>query len=216
MVADELTKLGYYVIRMGASVNKKMETTNPMVIDYAGDGLRSDFMDIYLGAHCEFCISNGTGFDAVPYIFRRPIIYIDHVPLRIINTFSSKFMATTKVHWLKSENRQMSLEEILASDVGWYTQSKDFEAAGVELRESSPSEITQAVLEMEGRLAGTWHSSEEDEKLQAYFWSIFPKNHWHGEIRSRVGSHFLRTRLKRDFLETPSDSSAFKTVQLVN
>ena len=212
--ADELTRRGYYVIRMGAAVNELMRTSNPMVIDYAGKGLRSDFMDIFLGAHCAFCISNGTGFDAVPYIFRRPILYVDHVPVGIINTFSSRFMATTKEHWLKSENRQLTLEEILGSGAALYIKSQDYEAAGIELKDSTPEDIAQAVMEMEGRLAGTWHSSEEEEKLQAYFWSIFPKNHWHGEIRSRVGSHFLRTRLKDKFPKTPPDSAAFKTVLL--
>jgi putative glycosyltransferase (TIGR04372 family) len=208
--ADELTRLGYFVIRMGAAVNEQMRTSNPMVIDYAGKGLRSDFMDIFLGAHCAFCISNGTGFDAVPFIFRRPILYVDHVPLGIINTFSGRFMATTKEHWLKSEDRQLSLEEILGTDAAWYTKSQDYEKAGIELRESSPEDIAQAVLEMEGRLSGTWRTSEEDEKLQAYFWSIFPRNNLHGEIRSRVGSHFLRSRLKRDYLEVPPNCPAIK------
>lgn len=203
--AEALTRLGYYVIRMGVAVNEQIDTPNPMVIDYAGKGLRSDFMDIYLGAHCAFCISNGTGFDAIPYILRRPILYVDHVPFGIINTFSNRFMATTKEHWLKSENRQLSLEEILTSDVMWHTRSEQFEAAGIELRESSPEDIEQAVLEMEGRLSGTWYSGEEDEQLQAYFWSIYPRNHLHGEIRSRVGSHFLRTRLKDDFLTPKPD-----------
>ena len=203
--ADALTRLGYYVIRMGVAVNELIDTSNPMVIDYGGKGLRNDFMDIYLGAHCAFCISNGSGFDAIPYIFRRPILYVDHVPFGIINTFSNRFMATTKEHWLKSENRQLSLEEILATDVMWHTKSEQFEAAGIELRESSPEDIEQAVLEMEGRLSGTWYSDEEDEQLQAYFWSIYPRNHLHGEIRSRVGSHFLRTRLKEDFLTPKPD-----------
>jgi putative glycosyltransferase (TIGR04372 family) len=184
---------------MGASVMNRMISDNPMVIDYASNGMRSDFMDIYLGANCKFCISNGTGFDAVPYIFRRPILYVDHVPLGIINTFSSRFMATTKKHWLISENRELSLEEILQNDVCFYTKSQDYELAGIELRESSPNDIKQVVIEMEERLSGDWIATEEDENLQAYFWSIFPKNHLHGEIRSRVGTHFLKKIVKSSY-----------------
>lgn len=193
--ADALTKLGYYVIRMGALVSEAMDTKNPMVIDYAASGARTDFMDIYLGAHCVFCISNGTGFDAIPYIFRRPIVFVDHTPPGIFHTYSERFMATTKRYWLRAEGREMSLEEILASDAATYFNTNAFEGAGIEVEESSPEEILEVVLEMEGRLSGTWVSDDRDEELQKYFWSIYPKdNGYHAEIRSRVGSHFIRNR----------------------
>ena len=46
-----------------------------MIIGYAylQKNKRTEFMDIYLGANCEFCISTMCGFDAIPYIFRKPI-----------------------------------------------------------------------------------------------------------------------------------------------
>ena len=44
-------------------------------------GQRSDFMDIYFGAKCHFFIGVGTGIDAIPDIFRRPILYVNVVPL---------------------------------------------------------------------------------------------------------------------------------------
>ena len=71
LAAETLAELGYYVIRMGAVVKDPLKSNHPKVVDYATNGMRSDFMDIYLGAHCMFCISNGTGFDAVPAIFRK-------------------------------------------------------------------------------------------------------------------------------------------------
>ncbi len=45
--AEEMTRRGYYAIRMGAIVKEPLQTTNPMIIDYATN-YRSDFMDIYL------------------------------------------------------------------------------------------------------------------------------------------------------------------------
>ena len=57
LAAEELTKKGYYVFRMGVVVEKKFQTKNPKIIDYANSTLRSDFMDVYLGAKCSFCIS---------------------------------------------------------------------------------------------------------------------------------------------------------------
>ena len=77
LAAEELVARGYYVIRMGALVKEAMNVDHAMIIDYATNGMRSDFMDIYLGAKCKFCISNGTGYDSIPHIFRRPIVFID-------------------------------------------------------------------------------------------------------------------------------------------
>ena len=44
---------------------------------------------------------------------------------------------------------------------------------------------------MDDRLKGTWATNEEDEVLQAQFWSLFPK----GLLKSpncRIGTKFLR------------------------
>lgn len=193
MTAQELASRGYYVVRMGAVVKEAMTISHPMFIDYAVNGMRSDFLDIYLGAKCEFCITNGTGIDAVPsFLFRRPIVFVDHVPLGLFHTFSSKCLAVTKKHWLRTERRFMTFSEIFASGAGYFQDSAKFEDMGIDLIESTPEEIAAVVLEMEGRLKGTWQTTEEDEELQRRFWEIFPRNESHGEIRSRVGAEFLR------------------------
>ena len=187
-----LAERGYYVIRMGAVVKEVMAVDHPMIIDYATNGMRTDFMDIYLGAKCAFCISNGTGFDAVPNIFRRPIVYVDHVPLGYIFTHESRFLATTKKHWLRDEDRLMTFREIFESGAAYSCFTGKFEEIGVELVESTPEEITAVVLEMDERVRGTWRPSKEDEELQRRFWGMFPKTELHGEIRSHIGADFLR------------------------
>ena len=58
-----LASLGIYTLRMGATVGTKFSHDSELIIDYANSSIRSDFMDIYLGANCLFCISQGTGFD---------------------------------------------------------------------------------------------------------------------------------------------------------
>lgn len=202
LAAQELVKRGYYVVRMGALVKERMNVSDPMIIDYAANGMRDDFMDIYLGAKCAFCISNGSGFDAVPFIFRRGIVYVDHVPLGIINTFSEKFLATTKKHWLRSESRFMTFREIFESGAGVGMSSReDGLGIGVDVIESTPEETAAVVLEMEARCKGTWQSTQEDDELQRRFWEIFPKGEatqWAHGMRSHFGADFLRRH--RDWL----------------
>jgi putative glycosyltransferase (TIGR04372 family) len=198
LAAETLADRDYYVVRMGAAVNKPINTSHPKIIDYATNGMRNDFMDIYLGAKCKFCISTGTGFDSVPDIFRRPIIYTNFVPLGLCHTFSQRYLTITKHHWCRRKNRRLSLKEIFAANLGLCRDISDYETQDIKLIENSPEEIKAVVLEMVERLEGNWQAQPEDEKRQQRFWEIFPKDElWngepiHGEIRARFGAEFLR------------------------
>ena len=197
LAAQKLTERGYYVIRMGALVNKAMNSDHPMIIDYATNGMRSDFMDIYLGAKCMFCISNNMGFDGVPIIFRRPVVYVDTPQLKVIRTENINSISTLKGHWKSDESRFMTFFEMFESGAEKFEDSSEFEAMGIDLMESKPEEITALVIEMEERLNGKWKSTEEDERLQKKFWKIFQEHvsrepNYHGEIYSRIGTEFLK------------------------
>lgn len=207
LAAEELANRGYFVVRMGAIVREAMQTTHPRVIDYAANGMRTDFMDIYLGAKCEFCISVGSGFDAVPRVFRRPVVFANVVPLGYMNTYQTQFLGISKHIVSKARNSELTLAEIFAHGVGFSYLTSDYVSKGVELVENSPEEIRDVVIEMAERLNDAWRSHEEDEALQKRFWDIFPtdavdaerRHPLHGEIRSRFGAAFLRNN--REWLQ---------------
>ena len=191
LAAQKLAESGYYVIRMGVNVQEVMDVDHPMIIDYATNGMRSDFMDIYLAEKCTFCIVANAGFEAVPRIFHRPIVYIDYLPLGMIVTNSARCISTSKKHFLSDENRFMTINEIFETGADTFWETDKYESMGIDLLESSPEEIADVVLEMKERLEGTWKTSDEDEELQRKFWEIFPKNEYHGDIRARIGADFL-------------------------
>ena len=197
LAAEELAARGFHVVRMGAAVGKPIPSAHPRVIDYAANGMRSEFMDIYLGAKCAFCISVGSGFDAVPLIFRRPIVFANHVPVGYLNTFSSRFIGITKHHYGKAQERCLTLAEIVSHGVGFSLRAVDYRAQGIELIENTPEEIRDVVVEMAERLDGTWCAGEDEGELQERFRQIFPSDArrneapLHGEIRSRYGAAFL-------------------------
>lgn len=200
LAAEELAKRGYFVLRMGAKVSEALKITHPKVIDYATNGMRSDFMDIYLGAKCAFCISTGTGWDSIPEMTRRPIVYVNMLPLGLLHTFRAEFLSLTKRHVWRESQKTLTLREIFSSDVGYCLQTAGYESKGVQLIENTPEEISDVAIEMVERLNGTWQGHEEDESLQRRFWEIFPTNAisayngrpLHGEIRARFGASFLR------------------------
>jgi putative glycosyltransferase (TIGR04372 family) len=200
LAAETLAERGYYVIRMGAIVHAAINSAHPKVIDYASNGMRTDFMDIYLGAKCAFCISVGTGFDAVPIIFRRPVAFVNVVPAGNLGTFSDQLLTIIKHHVDADSKRELSLSEIIAYNVAFSSFTLDFEAKGIDLLENTPEEIRDVAIEMVERVEGTWQPHSDDETFQERFWEIFPvdainesngRPH-HGEIRGRFGSNFLR------------------------
>ena len=191
--AITLANLGYYVFRMGAKVNKSFDVDHPRIFDYATNNMRTDFLDVYLGAKCTFAISNGTGFDAIPYVFRRPILYIDHVPISIFNTFSKRFLITTKKIWSKKLKRFLTFEELFISGI-----AKDFSGdlskyqKSLYFVESDDEEINDYALEMHERLIKKRKDSKDDKDRQEKFWQIFEKDTLlHGDIKAKISSRFL-------------------------
>lgn len=199
LAVEALADLGYFVIRMGAKVNEGINSIHPRVIDYAVNGMRSDFMDIYLGSKCLFCISTGTGWDNIPYIFRRPIALVNFVPLAGILKDYKNFISITKHYFDKQTKKELSLCDIINKGALLYSYSNEYESNGLQLRENSPEEIRDVVIEMLERLIGTWKPHEDDEALQKRFWVILSEalkalfsRSLDGERLARYGALFLR------------------------
>ena len=189
----EIAERGYHVIRMGAAVKAPINIKHLRVIDYACNGYRTELLDIYLSAKCQFFISGGgSGVDSVPYIFRRPILYVDYDLLGYANATNPQSILTIKRMWLKHEHRFMTFREMLDSGMSSYGDSRMYDKHGIEHIESEPEEIRDVVIEMIGRLAGTWEANDEDEKLQKQFKDIFRRCNDQMVFNSRIGTHFLR------------------------
>jgi putative glycosyltransferase (TIGR04372 family) len=201
LAAEELASRGYYVIRMGVTVNQPLNSDDPKIIDYAGKGLRTDFMDIYLGSKCEFCISSSAGWDTVPaWLFRRPTIFTNVLPVGYLLSFSRKFLLTTRRYIESGSNRELTLKEIFNRGFGFFLSVSDYMNAGITLVENNPQEIRDVAVEMVERLTNSFDQREDDNILQRRFWGIFPvyatdtvnANPLHGEIRAKFSTHYLR------------------------
>lgn len=190
--AKTLAQRGYTVFRMGAVVQQPLPADLPPgIIDYA-TRFRTEFLDIYLSATCRFFISTGTGLDAIPMVFRRPVVYVNFLPVEYSVSWMSQSVTIFKKLWLIEEKRALSFREIFASGAGRFQKAEEYQQAGIEVLENSPEEIIAAVTEMDERLKGAWKTTEEDEALQRRFWALLKDSRLHGVIRGRVGAEFLR------------------------
>ena len=188
-----LAKQGYWVFRMGKAVDESFETDHPHVIDYANTTGRSDFLDLWLMANCFFAISTGLGLDSVADVFRRPIVFVNYVPLMDLESWGPYITVPKKLTWAAT-NRPLSLSEQVehTSLNGHYYRDN-----GIRVHDMKADQITDVVLEMEMRLAGTFSTNQNIEKLNQGFWNElrgFPEfQKYHGWVHpnARLGTSYL-------------------------
>ena len=200
LAAEELTKRGYYVFRMGVTVKKPFNSKNPKIIDYANSNLRNDFMDIYLGAKCSFCISTGFGFQYVPYLFRKPVVQLS-IPFGDLLTHNEKFLIMTKHHILKKEKRKLSLSEIFSHGVAFTYEASIFEKKGIDLLDYTTEEIRDFAIEMYEIVESKKRINPEDKKLQESFQNLFALNIKNSNYRAQVEKpyHKLQGQIRSCF-----------------
>ena len=195
LAADELVKHGYYVIRMGAVVNEPMNSNNNMVIDYATNGMRTEFMDVYLGAKCDFCISTATGYDAIPSIFRRPKLTVNLAHVEYFHSFFLNDLTLFMKIKNKNSGEFLSLKSIIDSGFGRLSRADSFVKSDIELIENTPAEIRDATVEMILRVSGKWNDDWYDRDVQPIIESIFSKSNINGQIQSRFTTSFLKDNM---------------------
>lgn len=187
---EKLVSKGYFAIRMGRFVAKAVKTDNPKIIDYAAAG-GTDFLDMYLSARCRFFIAGSDGLAEMPTIFRRPVIWIDFVPFSTVYLIAQgQLFIPKKLRSLK-ENRLLTFDEMLNTQVAQYGRTEDYQKAGIEVIDNSPKEIMDVALEMEERLNGTWEETEEDQDLQQRFGKIVIGRD-ERKFFGSIGADFLR------------------------
>ena len=168
-----------------------------MIIDYAFNNLRTEFMDIYLASQCEFCITTGTGFDGITLMFRKPNIYVNIAPFFDIRMECSNLLTIPCHYYSKKVSRKLTITEITSSEYAIYDDSKKFKDDGIELIKNTPEEIKEIAIEAAKRNRKEW-IDDDGEKLNKKFVKIFPSKKIfnsiirHGKIKGRIGSDFLK------------------------
>ena len=189
---EALTRRGYLAVRMGAVVNEALPVVHPRIIDYSLKG-RTEFLDIFLAAHCRFFLGDPSGIMALPMVFRRPWALVNEIPFEYLHTWGRHTLTIPKTLWLRQERRFMTFREILESGVGRrFHRSEQYEQAGIEVIENTPEDIAAVAVEMDERLKGTWRTTDEDDRLQCRFWALFTSSPLNGVLQARVGAEFLR------------------------
>jgi len=165
--AEALAELGYTVFRMGAIVKEPLISKHPRVIDYATNGTRTEFLDIFLGAHCTFTISTASGWDSVPTIFRRPMMFVNQLPVFAPTTDTLDLIKYPKILLDYDSSELLTLQQLVDRGAATPHNTQAYKNAGVVIRDMSSEELVDAVTEMAQRVEGTFVETPEQKEMQA-------------------------------------------------
>ena len=167
-----LIKNNYHVIRMGKYLQKKLPINNEKYIELFNSKFHSDLLEIYLGSICKFCISSSTGYDEVPKIFNRPILYTNVCPISDIQANSKNFMIIFQRYFDALSKKELTFTEIVKKNSHEIYDSFEFKKKKIFLKQNTSDEIYQATREFLNNLN---KKGFKKTKLQNFFWTTFKK-----------------------------------------
>jgi len=189
-----LSEQGVWVIRMGKVMSKRISTKNSRIVDYAFCSNRNDLLDIWLFANCNLCISTGSGIDYVSDVYRKPLLFLNYLPLNDMVSWSNSINYPKHLKWSDSDNL-LTLKECLEHQ---FCSTKEYEEAGIDIMDLTSIEIKLVVQECWARLEDSFVETYNDINQQNQFWktmresTLFKKQHDFIHPKARLASTFLR------------------------
>lgn len=164
----------YYVFRMGKIVQKTLNIEHPNFLDYSASKYRCDFLDVWLMANCYFCISTATGLDEIARVFRKPINYVNAMPIGHFPSSYPGCIWTPKTIITKDNIRKLSLDDIIHHSAIDFPESRSYQSnldlKNLRLINNTEDEILGSTIEMDKKLNNTWNFTKEHEENQRLFW----------------------------------------------
>lgn len=173
-----LTSQGVWVLRMGKLQSRQIKMNSKMMIDYAFDLEKSDLLDIWLFANSSAIISTGSGLDYLGGIYRKPILFLNALPLFNMASFFNMTWVPKNLVW-KDSGEFLTLSETIEHD---HNYTNEYKANGIEVEDLSTEVIKQSVIEFWQEVNLGVKYSQEGTEAQALFWDVFTK---HSKFRER-------------------------------
>lgn len=179
--AELLAKKGYKALRMGFFTSEKNSSKNSesVFISPSEDKYYRPWIEAYLFKNCAFCVGMMTGGTLYASFFSRPVLWTDMfwrgTPVGKKADMIVPKIITREAGNLKGES--LSLLEIRRmgppSDNNW----NHFERLGFSVRNCSPEELSDGVLDMLIFLkSGKYFQSKEEKASHKMFSAIHYKN----------------------------------------
>jgi putative glycosyltransferase (TIGR04372 family) len=192
-----IVERGGWVIRMGDSSMTPLPDMEH-VIDYANLNIKSDWMDIFCGAQCRFCIGTASAGYAISEVFGVPYIITNVLPPMVWGIISKQDMLLPKLCRYTKQDRYLNFAEIMSPPVSIACSKLQYDTLNIEVIDNSSEDINQGVIEMMERLDDSIEYTEEDEVLQKRFRILAAESFLaYGtknkiEFNGRIGRSFIK------------------------
>ena len=186
--AKYLIEKGLVIFRVGSVVDKPINFSHSKMIDYPYSEYQSDFLDIFLMAHCKFIVSLApSGCTEVGTIFDKAMLTLDFSDLGIAPLRKNSLYTPTKYKY-RSTNDYLRFEDGLKLENFWYNLPEfDLETEPI-----NPQEILEATKEMLDRVEGKFRYSPESKKLIEAYYKLFDEVEFRGSsIKTPIGIAWL-------------------------
>ncbi len=191
-----LANEGWWVVRMGKRVEKRLPLEHPRVIDLPFAADRDDLLDVWLTVNCGFLMTTATGLDVIPWIYgNAPSVYVNALSLFACASPINNVWVPKHLRW-KATGKFLTLREHVSHNFG---ETDEYERAGISIQDLSSGEINLAVMEGHSRLRGTWQETEDNIRRQQRAWEIFRESpdferlHNYVHPDARFGAEWLRS-----------------------
>jgi putative glycosyltransferase (TIGR04372 family) len=191
---------GYHVFRVGTKVVSELNINNPRYFDKDYRDRRDDFSDVYLASICNFCISTGSGFDALVRIFRNPILFVDLIPLGYYHSFCCHDLTISKSIYFK--NKKLRIRDIIKKDFLFAQNQQFYSKKNLKIKNNSSAEILYATKEMINALKNRKYlKNKHNSKNQVTIDSLIENKclehnlKLHGIYNSSFSKKFLKNNL---------------------
>jgi putative glycosyltransferase (TIGR04372 family) len=199
LISEYLVGLGYYVFRMGSDVSRPFSINSKNFFDYSTSGIRTEYLDIFLSAHCDLFLTTGSGLDSIAQVFNRPTVYVSSTMLGAIPHTSKKNLSIFKHFINKKNGKRLTLSEIFNLNLVVADRKVIFEQKNVELIENNPNEIKEAVIEMLELKNNNFILDKQKNYLSSKFWYFF-KNKLQEHNLNYLYANFFTSKIGNNFL----------------
>ena len=194
-VSKYISDIGGFVVRIGSHVSKPFLLNNEKVIDYASN-FRTDFMDIFIIAHCKFVIGNTSGICDVAMAFDIPYLGTNIVPIGNVPHGKKSLFIPKKIYTEMGE--RVSYFKLISENTNrnsslWMTQW--WIDQGYVLVENTQEEILEVTKEMLMKLNDEYHLTKEELMMMKNYFELYSETHWAKEIKTPIGLDFLKNNL---------------------
>ena len=191
LAMEAIHERGGWCVRVGEPTPASLP---PMrgVIDYANSDKKSDWMDVFLCAHCRFFLGNSSGLYLVSTAFGVKSALANLIPISGALPVGCDDLGIPKLLRSRQTGTPIGYGDILGTAIANFRFGWQYDEKNILVEENSAEDIKNLAIELLERLSGAGKYGEEDEKLQERFHSLIRPGHYSFGADSRIGRDFLR------------------------